>query len=490
MATKPRVRVRARTGADGRSIIEGFRPVASFEAAQSGRRSQDMWSSANVAGPITEVAGALEILRRRSRWEIQNNGAAHRAVAVRASAAVGAGILPAIRNDDLRVLFFKWALECDALNRDSFWTLQRLVAMEMDKGGEIFGRFRPRKTTDGLTVPLQVQLLPGEFVPLAGMGLPQDAVSGIQFDGIGRPRTYWMYNRHPGETAGTQAQPQLLPIPADEVLHAYFTEEIGQVRGIPALVRAIVPLHDLHDYIDAELVKKKTGALFGIVVETTSTAQTAVLDGSDPTAPAEVNVWIPPRDPGALNYAPAGVKIPTVNPPTAVGGDFEVFMRSQYQRVSMAAGMPYELLTGDFRNVNDRLFRSVQLWYERDIQPRQEIIIQDFCRPVLSRFIDAAVAAGVWRGSEDEIAEAKESEWRVQPFGHVHPVQEAQADIMLIGAGLKTRSQAVQERGRSFPDVLAELAAEQKAIEAAGVSLSFDPRAMLEAAVETEKSDG
>ena len=44
--------------------------------------------------------------------------------------------------------------------------LQRRAAREVFIAGEVFFRFRPRWPQDGLTVPLQLQMLPSEMLPL------------------------------------------------------------------------------------------------------------------------------------------------------------------------------------------------------------------------------------------------------------------------------------------------------------------------------------
>ena len=46
-------------------------------------------------------------------------------------------------------------------------------------------------------------------------------------------------------------------VPADEVIHLFRPLRPGQIRGEPWLARALVKLHELDQYDDAELVRRR-----------------------------------------------------------------------------------------------------------------------------------------------------------------------------------------------------------------------------------------
>src|SRR5262245_6808672 len=85
------------------------------------------------------------------------------------ASAVGTGIRPlplisdAGQRSDVIESFEHWAQnECDADGRASFYGLQELATREIREVGEVFGRMRARSMDDGLSVPLQVQVLESE----------------------------------------------------------------------------------------------------------------------------------------------------------------------------------------------------------------------------------------------------------------------------------------------------------------------------------------
>ena len=473
------------------SSLVGLRPMASYEAAGNGRRAKDMWGAASVQGPVAELNVALPTLRKRSRWEVQNNPSAARAADVLVSSVVGDGIRPAIPNAELRRRWDAWVLECDADQLGDFYTVQALVWREVVAAGEALARLRPRKLSDGLTVPLQIQCLPSEMLPLTDSSVPDSAIAGIEFDGIGRPRTYWLYDRHPDEANRLGGRPQVKPVASPEIMHVYRPMRFGQLRGEPWLTRAIVPLHSIHDYTDAELVRKQTAALFGVIVtDPQPTPSAAVIDGGDPDGGAATDEQqdLPPLQAGALIQARYGTDVKVIAP-ADVGAQFEMFIRAQYRQIASAIGLPYDLLTGDY-NPSDRVLRQILHTYMREVRPWVRILVQDFCRPVWLAFLEAAEISGAWRpSSDDERLAMQNIEWVWQPFGHVHPTQEAQADVILIGAGLKSLHQAAAERGRSFGDILEERRKEAEMLAAAGIQLTLDPRGIVasEQDPETEK---
>src|SRR3546814_10589511 len=98
-------------------------------------------------------------------------------------------------------------LQASAEGTLDFYGLQAQVARCMVIGGEAFVRFRLRRKTDGLTVPLQLQVLEGDYVPFdknEDLGGGAYIEQGIEFDRIGRRVGYWMFRQHPGDRKSTR----------------------------------------------------------------------------------------------------------------------------------------------------------------------------------------------------------------------------------------------------------------------------------------------
>jgi lambda family phage portal protein len=151
-------------------------------------------------------------------------------------------------------------------------------AREMFVAGECFVRLRPRRTEDGLLVPLQLQLLQSEMLPFEKTETAANGSRircGIEFDSIGRRVAYHFRRRHPGDSTDQgMVTPETVRVPAQDVLHIYRPIDAGQIRGLPHVAPAMVRLFLLDQYDDAELDRKKTAAMFaGFITKTAPEVQ-------------------------------------------------------------------------------------------------------------------------------------------------------------------------------------------------------------------------
>ena len=144
--------------------------IGGFEAGLANRRLRGFQPSR--AHLNTLIAAAGPDITARARWLVRNNGYAANAIESWAGNVVGASIKPSslIADPELKArvqkLWLAWTDEADAEGFTDFYGLQRRAAREVFIAGEVFFRFRPRRPQDGLTVPLQLQMLPSEMLPL------------------------------------------------------------------------------------------------------------------------------------------------------------------------------------------------------------------------------------------------------------------------------------------------------------------------------------
>ena len=156
-----------------RQRIAGFfrrKPVnRSYTAAGHGRRAVS-WRAPGT-GLTSGLTGDLGTLINRSRAALRNDPWASAGISKLVANIVGTGIKPKSEAVDdsfrkeLQQLFLDWTDESDADGVLGFYGQQSLAARAMLEAGECFVRLRPRRPEDGLSVPLQVQILEAEFVP-------------------------------------------------------------------------------------------------------------------------------------------------------------------------------------------------------------------------------------------------------------------------------------------------------------------------------------
>ena len=243
----------ARTAASWRALRTDAgpsrRPI--HEAAGSGRRAL-AWRPGNP-GAMTALFATGHDLRVKSRDLVRRNAWAGSAVDAFVTNCIGTGIKPqsiatdAAFREAVHALWWDWCEEADADGVTDFYGLQALACRAMLEGGECFVRLRARRPEDGLAVPLQIQLLEAEHVPLTfNTTLPSGNLvrGGIEFDRLGRRVAYHLTRAHPGDPAMRPRDHDLVRVPADRIAHLFRPLRPGQIRGEPWLARALVKLDE------------------------------------------------------------------------------------------------------------------------------------------------------------------------------------------------------------------------------------------------------
>ena len=174
-------------------------------------------------------------------------------------------------------------------------------------------------------------------------------------------------------------------------------------------------------------------------------------------------------EPGMIAYMKPGESV-TFADPKASGGYGE-YMGIQLHAIAAGLGVTYEQLTGDLSQVNYSSYRAGHLEF-RALAERQrwQLMINQFCAPVWRRFMSVGFAAGALRRPDVR------AEWVAPPWQSIDPVKEADADLTLMRAGLKTLRDALTERGKDFAEWLPEMAETNAALDTAGIVLDSDPR--------------
>lgn len=450
-----------------------------YDGAAKGRRTDGWRAGGASADSQIAVAGAL--LRDRMRDLVRNNPHAAKAVSVLVNNIVGSGIIPRPASGDGRLdtrtnaLWQAWSARCDADGQLDFSGLQTLACRQMIEAGEVLLQRRPRRMRDGLGVPLQIQLLEADMIDAGRNGDLADGgrvVQGIEFDGIGRRRAYWLFAQHPGDSViTTRRRIDSLAVPATEIVHLY-EKQRAQVRGVPWGTPVMRALRDLDDWTQAELVRKKTEAcVVGIVLGADEAEQ-----GIAPSVVDADGNRVEQFEPGLIAYARGGKDIRFNQPATTAGvGEW---LRAQLHIVAAGFRMPYELLTGDLSQVNYSSIRAGLVEFRRLIDAVQwQIVIPMLCQPVWDWFTEQAWAAGQLPHPQISV------EWSPPRFEAVDPLKDAMADLLAMRSGTMTLAQAIARQGHNPDAVLAEIAAMNTKLDALGLILDSDPRRVTKTGV-------
>lgn len=456
----------------------------------TGARSRN-WSP-SAAGPNSAASSSLGTIRRRARDAVRNDPWAKTARVRWVSNAIGTGIQPYPRHPDkavrrlLKELFADWVPEADADGRLDFYGQQALAAGAIFTDGEVLGRLRSRRLSDGLTAPLQIQCLESDHLPVEKTEqLPggNEIINGVEFDQIGQRVAYHLWNRHPGEFGRLSLETRR--VPADQVIHAYSVLRPGQVRGVSELATVLLRLKTLDNFDDAVAFRQEVANLFAGFISRKSPEESPNDplrngDGADLgyDAPDADGTPVLGLEPGTLNALGDDEEITFSTPPGAPDS-YSEFMRQQLMAAFASVGIPYEIATGDLRGISDRTLRVVVNEFHRLVEQFQwSVFIHQWCRPIWNGWLDALVLAGHIPAGDYAANRRlwRRVLWVPQGWEYFNPVQDVSAKQAEVRAGFTSRSAVILAQGEDPDDVMEWIRAENEEADASGFTFDSDSR--------------
>lgn len=454
-----------------RSRMQGIASVrAMYDGAARGARvgyRQIGGTSAN-----SEIWRSLTRLRDVCRDLERNNSMAGSCRAAWSTNVIGAGIIPAVVCDSVRLKKRVQDLVRDHLDtpaidfegRNNLYGLQSLITSTMVRDGEVMVVRYAAPARLRLAVPFQVRVLEADYLDGTKHGpMPNGNVcfEGIEFDSDGRRAAYWLFDEHPGGGISWK-YPTSRRVDAADVTHLYRVDRPGQARGVPWGAPVIVTQWDLHDYEDAELVRQKIAACYAAfwigdapknLAQQVSTTDTSMAGTAVETI-----------EPGMIHRLPTGTDIKFTSPPTVTG--FKDVVMINHRKIAMGYGVPYEIATGDLSQVSFISGRLGLLQFNRGIdQVRWHIVIPQGCGAIARWFLEAAAVplAGPVKARLD---------WTPPRREMVDPKSEVPAAIDAIRGGLSTRSEENRKGGYDPEEIESEAATENE--RADKLKLRFD----------------
>ena len=365
-----------------KSISNVFKKkAAAYDGAGHGRRLHN-WNTTDA--PINTILTAnLSALRSRSHDIVRKNPYAANAIEAIVSNCIGTGIKPQSRakssefRKQIQELWLRWTDEADAAGCCDFYGLQALVLRSVIESGECFVRLKIDRSN--ATVPLKLQVLEPDYLDVSkdySLSNGHIIKGGIELNKTGRRVAYYLYKKHPGEE-----YTESIRYPANEILHIYRPLRPGQLRGEPWLSSVLLKLHELDQYEDAELVRKKTAAMFaGFVTR---------LDPEAEMFPKDEVSGISGLEPGTMQFLEPGEDI-KFSSPADVGNTYEAFIKQQLRGIAAGLGVTYEQLTGDLTDVNYSSIRAGLLEFRRRCTALQHnLVVFQLCRPIWNKFMES-----------------------------------------------------------------------------------------------------
>jgi lambda family phage portal protein len=425
--------------------------------AYEGASNKDGWRpKRSGASANTDHQADATSLRARSRALTQNVPYIAQGLRCLVSNVIGTGITPRWIGRDAEAydrLWKEWSSVCDADGRHDIYGLQAAAYRAMQQDGEVLIRLRPRRVSDGLPVPLQLQLLEIDWLDSSksmANGNNQ-IINGIEYDVLGRVAGYWLYDQHPGETSSPfRGRSASRFIPAESIIHLYTSERPGQGRGFPRISPVIARVRDLQLYEDAELQRKNLETRLSVLGSGNMADMANPPSPNEPVDTAAAKAGdLGPLQSGGITQVPPGLNLTVVEPKAAPG--YVEYVKYNLHLIAVGFGVTYEMMTGDVKDTSFSSARVSMLNFRRDAEVEQWVVfIPKFCDRVCRAFADAVELAG--KAAANYNVEHATPKW-----DYVNPEQDVKADLAEIAGGLSSFSEKLRKRGYKPELVFKEL---------------------------------
>jgi lambda family phage portal protein len=244
-------------------------------------------------------------------------------------------------------------------------------------------------------------------------------------------------------------------VPAEQIIHVKIMERPGQTRGVTWFASAILRLHHLAGYQEAEVIRARAASsLMGFIRSQEGVGEALgenVVDGEHVTQ----------FEPGVIKTLFEGQDI-TVPDLHAPDGQFEPFVRAMLRGMAAGLGVSYETLSKDYSQTNYSSSRLALLDDRENWRVLQDYMIRTFHERVFRAWLRAAVASGDLQlpGYEVSPERFENVKWVARGWDWVDPQTEGQASREAVRDGLMTQAEVVLSRGGDYNELIEARAAE------------------------------
>lgn len=501
-AVSPQAGVRR---AQARRVMRAF-AGAEPSRLNANKRPKNQSADSELAGPF----GANQ-MRAWARMLVRDNAWAWGVVDTFVNSVVGKGIdiqsayetpegedLESIneRRDDV---WQRWAEVCEINGQYTFAEIQQMAMREIVEAGEVLIRMVPvDRRFRGIYRPVPLAL---ELIEADRLAEERDTYKvatrenhrinrGIELDELGRPVAYWIYPNHPTDPYLNRGEPRR--IDAEEIIHLYNRQRVGQTRGISMFAPCVSWIRDLGTYVDNELQASAVASCFTVAIKTeggitglnppsAATGQTTDTDGNRYEY----------LQPGMVMHLAPNESIESANPGRPNSAS-EPWIKLMLRGIAVGTGLSYETVARDYSQTNYSSNRASQLEDRRRFRRWQQYLIEKLNQRVWDKF--CLSAAMVDLPGFPTVAELLDNPRKAAPCEHMPPSWEwvdPQAEQTSSEAGIKafqtTYLDELGSRGKNWRHVFYQRAKEEALLKELGL---VSPAAAIAAEAAAKQQSG
>ncbi len=409
----------------------------------------------------------------------RQNIVGHQGIALQGQARDPDGTLDERANDAIEADFKAWGDSriCDVTGKRSLRQILNRAVDDAATNGEFMLRMVYGADLNRWGFALQVldpQRCPVDF--------SQDRLpgghfirQGIEYNRWGRPAQYLFNTLDPGEADYTYGGRHYIKVPAEEVLHGYLEDLVGQRRGLPWMVTAVLRMHNLAGFEQSALVNARVSAAKGGFFEWEEGS--GPVDEEDDDEPLYMDA-----EPGSYQQLPPGLHFKGWDPQFP-SGELAPFSKQMLRGIATGLGVSYNSFANDLEGVNFSSIRQGVLTEREHWKDLQEWLIESLLEPLFQAWLPRALLKGIAVAGAngatlrpERIEKYREHAWQPRRWDWVDPDKDSKTAARDIANKIKSPSQVIRERGGDPRAVWRQWASDRLAMIEAGI-----PEAIVDA---------
>lgn len=404
----------------------------------------------------------------------------HRGVILQAQAKDEDGSLDRQANEAIEEWWRRWqrAENCDITGRRSLRMMCKTAVRTCAKDGEfMFREIRGNAALMGYALQiLDPQRCPVDF-NIERLPNGRFVRQGIEFSREGRALAYYFLTGDPGHSAYTYNGQSLDRVPADEIIHGFLEDIVGQRRGLPWAATSLWRLHQLSGFEKAALINAKTGASVGGFLEWESGEGPDVEDSAE-----DEEMYIEPEG-GVFQELPPGLKHKAFQSQYP-SGEFTPFHKAMIRGAGAGMGVSYVSLANDLEGVNFSSIRQGVLDEREHWMDLQEWLIETLVDRVYQSALEPALLLGLVKSGSirlrpERIAKYRNVFWQARRWPWVDPQKDIKAEVEAMDNMLTSPSEIIRKQGRDPATVWRTFADDISAMQKAGIPEKFIMAALV-----------
>lgn len=463
-----------------------------------------MFKSANVSSlnkmptqPLTPddfISRQQRILVARSRdqWAnndyvrnfvrlVRQNVVGHQGIVMQAQVRKSrGGKLDTEINEAIETAWAEWCkpANCDVAGKRSLWKTQRVAINTTARDGEFIIRFIYGDLAGPWGFALQMidpQRLPVDYdvQRLPGGGFIRH---GVEFNAYGRAMAYHFGSDNEGDSTYYQVAGRgFIRVPADEIIHGFVEELVGQRRGLPWTSTSVGRMHHLAGFEEASVMAARAGA--------TNMGFIQYADGFGPEKDDDEALEID-AEPLKFHELPEGASVAEWKP-NFPNGEFGVFNKAMLRGAAAGWGVSYHSVTGDLEGVNFSSIRQGTLDERDHWKELQQWLVETLMQPIFDAWLPRALLSGriKLRGQPlpaERIDQYRAVSWQGRRWQWIDPNADVKAAVESKNNLLASPGQIIRESGRDPEAVWKESARDVRAMIDAYVAEGIDEKMATE----------